>query len=239
MQTKTIKFGLSLLAGLLAIYVLVSNTALSVPAFSQTSTAPATPSHTASTRGSCSEHHLIAAGTSSSDSHWRAVGHIRENDGSCKPWWLWGVEIFSTPKVIHRAGRSIKIPTILFGMEQSIPTGKYLPDAFTVSGQDQKIGSKRVFAGVAGINIKSVVLALSDGKLVTIHPVQPPAGLRKRFVWLRNMRYFVQYYSAKSQVRVVIARNFKGRIVARVGGLGGDFSAPCVPVTEDCMGEKT
>jgi hypothetical protein len=124
-------------------------------------------------------------------------------------------------------------------MEQSIPTGKYLPDGFTVKGQDQKIGSERVFAGVAGIDIKSVVLTLSGGKLVRIHPVQPPAGLRKRFIWLRNVRYFVHYYFGKRQVKVVTARNFKGRIVARVGGLGGDFSAFCVPITEDCMGEKT
>ena len=110
---------------------------------------------------------------------------------------------------------------------------------FTFSGQDQNEGPERVFAGVAGVRIKSVTLTMSNGGHLKIYPVLPNPSLRKRFIWLRNMRYFVQYYPDGSHVRLVTARNFKGKLVARVGGLEGSFSAFCSPVSEDCGGERT
>jgi hypothetical protein len=121
----------------------------------------------------------------------------------------------------------------------SIPPGGHLPEGYTFTGRDENDGAERVFAGFAGIQVKSLVLTLSNHETITIHPVQPEPALQNRFTWLRDMRYFVQFYPDGHHVRLVTAYNFKGRRVARVGGLEGDFSAFCHPLSPNCLGEQT
>lgn len=157
----------------------------------------------------CQKRQVIAKGKSSGGNHWTVTGWIRDNRGSCESW-LFGL------------GFSPNRKRGSFSWEWGIPAGGSLPDSFTISARDEYEGSERVFAGAAGARVVSIVLTLDNGKQMKVSPLLPAPELRKRFVWLRNVRYFVRYYPLESHVRVVTVRDAKG-IIARVNGVEGAF----------------
>lgn len=167
---------------------------------------------------SCQHRQPIAHGESAKGTPWTVAVSIRGNGGNCSSWLL-GFEFRPDQKPYSRrweAELSRKIPMPgSFGWRWGIPAGGHLPNDFTISGQDEYEGSERVFAGAAGGSVKSITLTMSSGKHVVMRPRLPSQTLRQRFVWLRNLRYFVSYYSLGSHVQKVTVRSAEGVFTIR------------------------
>ena len=164
------------------------------------------------TSGTCIHHqrHLIAKGRTSEEKPWTVMATIR-NNGSCN-YWLLGMEFFPSGTY---AGS--------WRGAWGIPAGGHLPQSFTISAQDESEGSKRAFSGVVSARVKAVVLTMSNNARFTIHPKLPPLRLRERFVWLRNMRYFMYLYPAGKNVKTVTLLSGCGKVIEKLSGLEGGF----------------
>jgi hypothetical protein len=155
---------------------------------------------------------VVAQGPSQSGGHWTTKATIH-NDGGCKAWLL-GISI--RPSSASR-GRS--------SWGWSIRAGGHLPNAFTISARDDSAGPVRAFYGAAGERVNTIVLTMSNGERLTIHPRLPQMRLRKGFVWLRNMRFFVRYYPRGHHVRSATLLNSRGEVIEKRGGEEGSFNA--------------
>jgi hypothetical protein len=163
----------------------------------------------------CERRQPIAHGESPNDIPWTVTVSIRSNGRNCSSWLL-GFEFRPDRKPYSHnweaeAELSRKIPMPgSFSWSWGIAAGGHLPNDFIVSGRDDYEGSERVFAGAAGGSVKSITLIMSNGKHMTIRTRLPSQALRQRFVWLRNLRYFVSYYGLGSHVQKVTVRSANG-----------------------------
>lgn len=156
------------------------------------------------------QHHLIAKGRSPGDRRWTVTGTIR-NSGSCG-YWLFGMNfVFSGPNAGAWRGA------------WGILAGGHLSNSFTIGAQDETESSEQVFSGVVGSRVKTILLTISNGDRLVIHPKLPRQRLRKRFVWLRSMRYFVHYYNTGQHVKVARLLNSQGEIIFTARGEEGVF----------------
>lgn len=175
----------------------------------------------------CKHRQSIAHGDSPSGTPWTVTVSIRGNGSNCTAWLL-GFEFRPDRKPYSHsweveAERTRQIPMPgSFSWSWGIPAGGHLPSDFTISGQDAYEGSERVFAGAAGGRVKSMTLTMSSGRHVVIRPRLPSLALRRRFVWLRNLRYFVSYYRLGSNVQEVTVRSAKGVATVRGNEVTGD-----------------
>ncbi len=152
----------------------------------------------------------IANGPGANGEPWTVEGTIG-NNGSCRSW-LFGME-FTLPGAVS------------WGWGTGIPSGGHLPEDFTIDASDYLLedGSNRVFSGTAGGDVVRIVATLSDGKHLTIQPRSAPAALRQRVVWLRNARYFVQYYPPDGFITSVSLFNASGQLLYRTMSAEGSF----------------
>lgn len=172
----------------------------------------------------CIQREQVARGISPHHIPWGVFGSLRPNGGDCSTWLL-GFEFRPQkgpyqPPWEHGA-TGAPMPGS-FSWQWEVPSGGSLPSDFVLNARDEYEGSERTFAGAAGIHAKEITLALTNGHRLTIHPRLPSLGLRKRFVWLRNLRYFVQYYSRGAHVKLATVRNANG-VIARIKGQQGSF----------------
>lgn len=158
-----------------------------------------------------SQKHLIADGRSPSNKHWTVTAEIR-NNGSCRAW-LFSMD-FRPSGTLRGSSR----------WAWRIPAGGHLGKKFTMNAQDESAGSDRAFYGAVGASVETIELTMSKGKRIVVHPKLPPLVLRERFVWLRNVRYVVRYYSAGKHVRVARLINGRGGLSDVVQGSEGEFS---------------
>jgi hypothetical protein len=93
-----------------------------------------------------------------------------------------------------------------------------------MNAQDEGAGSVRAFYGAVGQRASTIQLIMSKGKHILVHPKLPPFALRERFVWLRNVRYFIRYYSPGARVREARILNAQGVLIDVVRGADGEFS---------------
>jgi len=193
-------YGLLLLAGLYFLFAYVVQFSPAAPKERE----PSTCIH---------EKHELSHGRSPAGQPWRVVATI-DNNGSCREWLL-GVEFFP-------AGTYAGSWRGAWG----IPAEGHLPRHFTISARDEIEDSERAFSGVVGSEAKTLVLVASDGKRSKINPKLPTVSMRRKFVWLRNMRYFVYFYSAGKSVRTVKLLDAQGRVVHTVQGIEGGFDGP-------------
>jgi len=107
-----------------------------------------------------------------------------------------------------------------WGWVTGIPPGGHLSDSFTLEAYDalQADGSTRVFAGTVAGNVARVVVTLSSGQHMAFKPRSVPEQLRKRVVWLRNTRYFVQYYPPTGFVTSASLLSASGQLLYRASG---------------------
>jgi hypothetical protein len=112
-----------------------------------------------------------------------------------------------------------------WGWGTGIPAGGHLSQDFTIDASDdlEEDGSRRVFSGTVAGDVAKVVAALSNGKRLTIQPKSAPAQLRRHVVWLRNARYFVQYYLPEGFVTSTSLFSASGQLLYRARGLEGTF----------------
>jgi hypothetical protein len=144
----------------------------------------------------------IARGSSPTGYGWSVDGSIG-NNGSCRTW-LFGMEFN-----LEGAG--------YWGTSTGIPVGGHLDRRKDVSAFDSLLidGSDRVFSGVVSGDVAKVLVTLSDNKHLVIHPKRPRPELRRKVVWLRNVKYFVDYYRPTGFVTQFAAFSRTGRLLRR------------------------
>ena len=155
--------------------------------------------------------HLVAEGRNPNGKHWTVTASVR-NNGSCRTW-LFSMDF-----------RSSGTPRGSSSWGWRIPAGGHLPMKFTINAQDESAGSVQAFYGAVGTHVKTIELTVSKGEHTIVHPKLPPLALRKRFVWLRNVQYFLDYYSAGGHVRVARLFDARGGLIDVVRGSEGEFS---------------
>lgn len=150
-------------------------------------------------------HHVrVAAGTSPNGWGWTVDGSIGNNGGNCREW-LFGME-FEVEGVTN------------WGSSTGIPAGGHLgPGASEPSAFDGLLedGSYRVFGGFVNDEVAKVLVTLSNNKHLAFRPQSPPKKLRRKVVWLRNVRYFVQYYPPEGFVTGLATFSASGQLLYR------------------------
>ena len=139
---------------------------------------------------------------------WRAEATVRTN-GSCDQW-LFGLE-FRLPGVSRWASAS------------GIPRGSHLSPRFRLNAADQSGSSSAALSGLVGTSVGEIQASLADGTTLSIRPRLPAKSLRRRFVWLRGVSYFVRYHSVENRIVSLAAFDREGRLLYRVPGEDGQF----------------
>jgi hypothetical protein len=159
----------------------------------------------ASSASACIKRHSVpvASGLSPSGLEWKVEGTIGDNGNACREW-LFGMNFDF-------------VGEWSWGSGTGIPAGGHLgrhpePSAFDRLLDD---GSDRVFAGFVSGETAKVLVTLSDNKRLTIHPKSAPAPLRRKNVWLRDVRYFVDFYRPEGFVTQVSTFDASGRLLYR------------------------
>ena len=153
----------------------------------------------------CIEPHRvpIASGASPNGLPWTVEGSIRNNGNSCREW-LFGMDF-----ELGGVGS--------WSWSTGIPPGGHLREGFEVEASDhlQEDGSTRVFSGSVSSEVAKVVATLSNNRHLTFQPRSPSAQLRRRFTWLRNVRYFVTFYPPEAFVTGVSTFSASGQLLYR------------------------
>lgn len=145
----------------------------------------------------------IASGTSPSGRNWTVDGTIGNNGGSCREW-LFGME-FDLEGAVN------------WGWGTGIPAGGHLGRRFEIEATDDLLedGSYRVFSGTVNGEVAKVLVTLSNNKHLAIRPRSPSESLRRKVVWLHNVRYFVAYYPPEGFATGVATFNASGQLLYR------------------------
>lgn len=147
----------------------------------------------------------VARGQSPAGETWTVEGSIG-NNGSCRDW-LFGMD-FSLPKAVN------------WGWGTGIPAGGHLSSSFDIDASDdlQEDGAWRVLSGSVAGEVTKVMATLSNGKRLVFKPRSAPASLRRKITWLKNVRYFVQYYPPTGFVTSASLFNASGQLLYRTSG---------------------
>lgn len=105
----------------------------------------------------------------------------------------------------------------------AIPAGGHLSNSATIAARDETTDVGRVVSGVVGWRVEKVIFRTRSGHTFVVRPKVPRAHLRQRFVWLRNLRYFLWFYPVGDPVRVARLLNAQGETVATVRARLGEF----------------
>ncbi|MGV1048555.1 MAG: hypothetical protein ACOYD4_08560 [Solirubrobacterales bacterium] len=145
----------------------------------------------------------IATGASPNGLPWTVNGTIGNNGDRCGEW-LFGMEFELTGATS-------------WGWSTGIPAGGHLRRGFDIDASDnlQEDGVSRVFSGTVDGEVAKVLATLSNNKHLTVRPKAPSAKLRRNVVWLRNVRYFVQYYPPVAFVTGVSLFSARGQLLYR------------------------
>lgn len=103
-----------------------------------------------------------------------------------------------------------------------IPAGGHLPAATTIDASEEEEGGS--VGGVVGPRVRSVVLGLSGGHTLTVHPKLPSKGLRRHFVWLRRLGYFLCFVPASEHVKTAKLLDANGRVITTVHSQEGELT---------------
>jgi hypothetical protein len=110
-----------------------------------------------------------------------------------------------------------------WGWGTGIPAGGHLSSTYTIDASDnlEEDGAWRVFSGSVAGDVAKAIATLTNGKRLTFKPRSAPASIRRKVVWLRNVRYFVQYYPPTAFVASVSLFSASGQLLYRASG--GEF----------------
>lgn len=107
----------------------------------------------------------------------------------------------------------------------SVPAGGHLSPDATIDAIEAEDG--RSIGGVVGSSVRSLVLEMTNGRTITVHPKIPKQDLRARFVWLRGLRYFLTFHSTNEHVKAARLLDSKGNVIytahAQEGELVGNM----------------
>jgi len=106
-----------------------------------------------------------------------------------------------------------------------IPAGGHLPPDATIDASEEEGGQS--IGGVVGSRVHSVILSFSNGRKMLVRPTTPSKRLQKRFVWLRDLRYFLTYFAAGEHVKAARLLDATGKTIfvahSREGELIGNM----------------
>lgn len=105
----------------------------------------------------------------------------------------------------------------------SIPAHGHLPPTATIDAGDYGEANGRAVGGGVGIHVQTVVLKLSGGGTIVVHPKKPSGRLLTSFVWLRNLRYFLCFYPAGEHVKTARLLDAKGKVITTVRSEEGEI----------------
>jgi hypothetical protein len=153
---------------------------------------------------------LLERGHDRAGERWEVAASIRANAGCAT--WLLKLEISpsGTRAGTWRWGRAIQ------------PAGS-LPASFSIAASDEVARVGRAFSGMTSGAVRSVVLHTKEGRALVIHPKRPPIGLRRRYVWLRNVKYFVRFFPRHDHARVAEGYGARHARLFKVLGSEGAF----------------
>jgi hypothetical protein len=145
----------------------------------------------------------IASGKAPNGWAWAVSGTIGNNGNNCREW-LFGMDFD-----LEGAGS--------WGSGTGIPAGGQFDRPNDISASDLLLedGSSRVFAGFVDAEVTRIILTLSNNQHLAIRPKSPSAKLRRKVTWLRNVRYFVDYYAPRGFVTGVATLNASGQLLYR------------------------
>ena len=145
----------------------------------------------------------VASGKAPNGWSWNVSGTIGNNGGHCDDW-LFGMEF-----ELEGVGG--------WGSSTGIPAGSRFDGRGEPAASDDLLedGSNRVFSGFVSAEVETVVVTLSNNQHLAIHPKYPPAKLRRKVSWLRNVRYFVEYYQPVGFVTGISTLSKTGQLLYR------------------------
>lgn len=145
----------------------------------------------------------VARGESPSGYSWTVEASIGNNGNNCQEW-LFGME-FNLEGATN------------WGSSSGIPAGGHLGRQYDIEATDNLLedGSDRVFSGFVNGEVAKVLVTLSNNAHLSIRPRSAPERLRRKIVWLRNVRYFVDYYPPVAFVTGVATFNSSGQLLYR------------------------
>jgi hypothetical protein len=129
----------------------------------------------------------IANGVGPSGAPWSIVASV-ENQDDCQSW------------LVRMDFRPTNVSRGSWKGAWAIPAQGSLSGRFGISAQDELVDGGRVISGIVGAKARNVTLTMDTGERLIVHPKLPPRALRKRFVWLRGLRYFIRFYPAGEHV---------------------------------------
>jgi hypothetical protein len=153
---------------------------------------------------------MLERGHSQAGERWKVAASIQANPGCAT--WLLKLEVSPSGT---RAG------TWRWG--QAIQPNRSLPPGFTIAAGDEVARVGRAFSGMTSGAARFVVLHTVEGRRIVIHPKRPAIDLRRRYEWLRNVKYFVRFYPPHDHVRVAEGYGAGHIRLFKVAGSEGAF----------------
>lgn len=135
---------------------------------------------------------------------WSIIASIGSGH-ACGAWWSLGME-FLPQDVMRGSWKGL----------WEIPAGGHLPASATISARDETTGEDRVVSGIVGWNVRTVVFRTQSGRRIIVHPKAPDGRFLKRFVWLRNLRYFLRFYPVHDPMKAARLLDSRGGTIRTV-----------------------
>lgn len=156
---------------------------------------------------------ILERGQNRSGEHWKVAAGIRANNGCAT--WLFSLEVApsGTRAGTWRWGRAIQ------------PNGT-LPTDFGIAASDEVARVGRAFSGMTSGKTRSVLLRTWEGRTIVLHPKRPAVAMRRKHVWLRNLKYFVRFFPRGDHVRVAEGYGAGHTRLFKVAGSEGAFEGP-------------
>jgi hypothetical protein len=121
---------------------------------------------------------------------------------------------------------SISSPGVYGGVGYFTGLSLPLPSAFDFTangGSEIDRYPESDLSGITRRRVANLVVKMSEGESLTIHPALAPPRLRKRFDWLRGLRFFDTFFPAGQEPQLVTAFDRGGKMLARHKGDRGSF----------------
>jgi hypothetical protein len=103
----------------------------------------------------------------------------------------------------------------------AIPPNGQVGDNFTLEAAESS--ESGVFGGISSAATHLLVLKTSSGSSIRLHPKLPLSRLRRKHVWLNNLRFFLRPIPADLHVSSVTGYDSSGRVLYHVASDGEGF----------------
>jgi hypothetical protein len=102
------------------------------------------------------------------------------------------------------------------------------PRSFLTSGFGSQIDAypENDLSGIAAGAVAELVVTLTDGSALRIHPDPAPRRLRKRLPWLRHLRFFDAFFESGRRPKEAAIFDRAGDLLARRQARYGGFHWP-------------